>query len=197
MKHWTDRSVEDFQFRVAADFVMQLEAKMDQLDMSQAELAKAMGVTEGRISQIINSPGNLSLNLMVKCARVLGMKMSVVAYEDEDRENTQGPVDADIFRRCWEKAGCPRDFWALEEQHEQCDEKPRARAASAGQGAPQWGEASPVIISLGKVAAHERDNTPTDISAEYMELVGGGGEALTAFNSTSEVKLINLMFDSL
>jgi len=193
MKHWTSRSVEDFQFRLAADFIAQLEAKMEQLDMSQAELARAMDVTEGRISQIVNSPGNLSLNLMVKCARVLGMKLSVVAYEDEDKENNQGPVDAEIFRRCWEKAGYPRDFWALEEsQQERHNEKPQARAASTGQAEIPLRESPQVVISLDKAAMRENDAASNSAYVERFELMGGAGEVLTASNSIDDELISNV-----
>ncbi|HEX7317738.1 MAG TPA: helix-turn-helix transcriptional regulator [Pyrinomonadaceae bacterium] len=178
MKHWTDRSVEDFQFRVAADFVAQLEAKMEQLDMSQADLAKAMEVTEGRISQIINSPGNLTLSVMVKCVRVLGMKMSLVAYEDEDRENAHGPVDAEIFRHCWERLGCPRDFWALEEESLAC-------AASAM--TPQREERVKVTIQSWDVAAHAEGDASSEINLGAVELLGG--RPLTASNLESDIEL--------
>lgn len=186
MKHWTNRSVEDFQFRVAADFIAQLEAKMDELDMSQADLAKAMEVTEGRISQIINSPGNLSLNLMVKCVRVLGMKMSVVAYEDEDRENAHGPIDAEIFRLSWEKAGCPRDYWALEEsQHE--EELHTHAAPAASDATPQREGRVKLTIQSWKVAGHAEGDASSEIDLGAVELLGG--RPLTASNLESEIEL--------
>lgn len=113
--HWTERSSKDYQFRVSADFVAQLESRLDDLGWSQAKLAQELGVTEGRISQILNNPGNFSLNLMVKCVRALRMKMAIVAYDDGDVSNLMGPVNSEIFRLCWEKTGKPSDFWEVDQ----------------------------------------------------------------------------------
>jgi transcriptional regulator with XRE-family HTH domain len=114
MPHWTARSVDDFLYRIAADFITQLESKMKSEPLSKAELAQKLGVSKGRVSQIINNPGNLTLKMMIKCARCLGMKIAVVAYDDGDRENERGPINSEIFRVCWENSGQPKDFWALE-----------------------------------------------------------------------------------
>lgn len=113
--HWTKYSTEDFVFRIAVDFIFQLENKMAELPMSQDQLAKNMGVTKGRISQIFNNPGNLSLASIVKCANALKMKVAIVAYEDSDPENKKGPINSEIFKLCWEASGRPRDNWALQE----------------------------------------------------------------------------------
>jgi len=113
--HWTARSIKDYLFRIAADFIAQLENKMDSLPISQDELARRLGVTKGRVSQLINHPGNISLATMIEYAKALGMKVSVVAYEDNDPKNTKGPIDSEIFRICWEQLGKPRDFWDTQE----------------------------------------------------------------------------------
>lgn len=114
--HWTASSSKDFQFRVASDFVAQLESYMNDHGWNQAQLAKELQVTEGRVSQILNNPGNLSIGLMVKCVRALGMKMGIVVYNDDDTQNIQGPINPEVFRICWEKCGKPADFWMIEEQ---------------------------------------------------------------------------------
>jgi len=113
-KHWTARSNRDFLFRIVADFIVRVEKKMEQDNISQGMLAKKLGVSKGRISQVLNDPGNVSLLTVVKFARALGMKVSVVAYEDSDPKNIQGPVISEIFETCWEKCKKPHDFWALE-----------------------------------------------------------------------------------
>jgi len=113
--HWTTRSVKDYIFRIASDFIVQLENKIESLNISQDELAKKLGVTKGRVSQLINHPGNFSLGKMIEYAKALGMKVSVVAYEDNDPKNTKGPIDSEIFRICWEQLGKPRDFWAMQD----------------------------------------------------------------------------------
>lgn len=123
MKHWTERSVDDFLHRIASDFVTQLENKIESEPLSKIKLAEKLGVSKGRVSQILNNPGNLTLRMIIKCARALGMKVAIIAYDDSDKKNERGPVNSEIFRVCWENFGKPLDFWSLE--------KPRATATSA------------------------------------------------------------------
>lgn len=107
-QHWTERSSEDFVYSIASDFV---EAMVDALKanrISQAEFASMLGVSEGRVSQVISNPGNLRLTSIVKWTRALKMKVSIVAYDDGDAENVDGPVFAGVFRRAWEALGRPR-----------------------------------------------------------------------------------------
>lgn len=114
MTHWTESTYKDFLYRIADDFIVQIEDKMESLDISQDELAQMLGVTKGRVSQILNNPGNMKLGNIVKYARTLGMKVSIVAYEDQDPDNINGPINAEIFKICWEKYGSPKDFWEIE-----------------------------------------------------------------------------------
>ncbi|MBI4468188.1 MAG: XRE family transcriptional regulator [Acidobacteria bacterium] len=112
--HWSEQSTADFLYRIASDFVVQIEAKMESKRLSKSRLAQALGVSKGRVSQLLNNPGNLGLVTIVRCARALGLKVAIVAYDDADRDNTKGPIISDVFRICWENAGKPQDFWALE-----------------------------------------------------------------------------------
>jgi len=111
--HWTEKSTADFLFRIGSDFIAQIETKMETLPMKQNELAEKLGVSKGRVSQIFNNPGNLTLSMIIKCARAVGMKPSVVAYDDGDKENKYGPVHSELFRLCWEHSGKPRDIWSI------------------------------------------------------------------------------------
>lgn len=111
--HWTERSTADFVYKIASDFVLQLEKKMDGA-VSQKELAERLGVSVGRVSQVINNPGNLTIRNIVEYSRALGLKVSVVAYDDGDPENHNGPINSEIFYRCWQKNGEPTDFFALD-----------------------------------------------------------------------------------
>jgi hypothetical protein len=113
--HWTATSVDDFVYRISSDFALQIENKMDEEDITQSCLAEKLGVTPGRVSQILKDPGNLTLKKMVEYARSLGMKVSVVAYEDGDIHNRRGPINSQIFNRCWQKAGKPTDFFSLQQ----------------------------------------------------------------------------------
>jgi transcriptional regulator with XRE-family HTH domain len=114
--HWTESNVEAFIQRVTFDFITQLEKKMESSpDVNQSALAQKLDVTEGAVSQILNSPRNLTLKTMVRYARALGMKLAVVAYDDGDEENRRGPINSDIFRLCWERAERPRTFRQLQQ----------------------------------------------------------------------------------
>jgi transcriptional regulator with XRE-family HTH domain len=114
-KHWTERSITDYLFRIATDFIAQLESKMESLPISQDKLAKRLGITKGAVSQWINHPGNVTLRKMIEYARALGMKVSTIAYEDGDLENEKGPINSEVFKICWEQLGKPRDLWDIQE----------------------------------------------------------------------------------
>ena len=116
--HWTERSTKDYHFRIAADFIAQLEEKMESESITQDKLAELIGVTKGRVSQVLNNPGNLTIGLIVKFARALGMKVSLVAYDDDDPGNTRGPINSEIFKICWEDLGKPHDMWAFESKNQ-------------------------------------------------------------------------------
>lgn len=109
--HWTERNIKAYVFRIVADFIDQIENKMESLPISQDEFAKRLGVSKGRVSQILNRRGNVTLKTIVQCARTLGMKALVVAYEDDDPQNRKGPINPEVFRICWERSGKPRDLW--------------------------------------------------------------------------------------
>jgi len=120
-KHWTAESPEALKYAIASDFICQLQNKMDADGTSQKDVAKKIGKSEGYISQVINRPGNLTLKTMVDLARAVGLKVSIVAYEDETGDKT-GPVISQIFETCWEKAGKPRDLFGFPDFQETSEE---------------------------------------------------------------------------
>jgi transcriptional regulator with XRE-family HTH domain len=113
--HWTQKSTADFVYSISSNFVAQIEPKIEEEGISQNEIAEKMKKTSGRVSQLLNNPGNLSIRVMVEVARALGMKVGVVAYDDNDPDNTRGPIDPDVFRKCWENAGRPVNLFGVEE----------------------------------------------------------------------------------
>jgi predicted XRE-type DNA-binding protein len=112
--HWTEEGTDDFLYRIAADFIRQIENAMETAGVNQAELAKRLKVTEGRVSQVLNNPGNLTLKKIVEYVRALGRKVAIVEYDDGDTKNLNGPVNSEIFAKCWYEAGLPTDFFALQ-----------------------------------------------------------------------------------
>ena len=113
LMHWTSKGTNQLVYRISSDFVAQLQGKLEITGITNSELAKRIGVTIGRVSQVLNDPGNLTLKGTVKFARALGMKVAVVAYDDGDAMNNKGPINPEIFHACWQKAGAPRDFFEL------------------------------------------------------------------------------------
>ena len=86
---------------------------MDVLPMSQVELARELGLTEGAVSQVLNNQARLSLSTIIRYSRKLGLKVAVLAYDDNDPDNNRGPVNAEVFNECWERQGKPSDFFVL------------------------------------------------------------------------------------
>ena len=115
IKHWTERTITDFLYSMGADFVHQLESEMKGTGTTRVALAAKLGVSVGRVSQVLNNPGNLTLRAIIRYARACGRKVSIVTYDDGDPQNETGPVRAGIFTSCWELAGKPHDFFDMSE----------------------------------------------------------------------------------
>ena len=106
-KHWSLESDIDLRTRISFDFLAQIEEKMDENGWSRADMASAMGVTKGRISQVFNNPGNLTLKTMMRMAVAVGSFVSVVAYSQGGEGHEAGPVISCVFEACWEKMNKP------------------------------------------------------------------------------------------
>ena len=114
-RHWTQESTNAFVFRISSDFVAQLEKKIEEQEIKRTQLAEALRVTVGRVSQVLNNPGNLTIRKVVEYSRALGMKVAVIAYEDGDPENNRGPINSEVFSKCWQRLGRPDDLFAFEQ----------------------------------------------------------------------------------
>lgn len=115
-KHWTAESTNDFRFSVGADFIDQIEHQMMEKGWLQKDLAAMLGKSESWVSQFFNNPGNMSLSTMIEFGSVLGLKVGVLAYNDEDEINRRGPINSVVFQRCWKLLGKPRDQWDIDER---------------------------------------------------------------------------------
>lgn len=114
VKHWTSGSVDDYLYRIAFDFVQFIESVMEQEDVTQNELATRLGVSEGRVSQVLNNPGNLTLKKLVEYALAVNRKVSIIGYDDGDHSASCGPINGQVFEACWAKLGKPVDFFAVD-----------------------------------------------------------------------------------
>lgn len=159
--HWTASNIKDFVYRVASDFALQIEKRMDTENISQRELAKRVELSEGRVSQVLNNPGNLTLRKMVEFARGLGMKLAVVAYDDADPENVNGPINSEIFQVCWERSGSPTDFFEVSEITQVTYNTIVIPASNVriGEGVYWIGDRSSYLrLNLGEVSQHPSSN---------------------------------------
>jgi transcriptional regulator with XRE-family HTH domain len=178
--HWTERSIKDYLFRIAADFIGQLEDKMEMSGINQDKLAKILNVTKGWVSQVFNRPGNITIETMVKYARSLGMKVSIVAYEDDDPENKKGPINPEVFKICWERAGSPRDFWELQET-------PRYAATYINTTATQCTLSIKGAIPFPGICLFQ-PVTSGNVSAEWADIFHNLYDIKTATSSLGEFK---------
>jgi transcriptional regulator with XRE-family HTH domain len=114
MNHWTQESTKDFSYHISLDFFTQLQDRFDESEMLRKALAEQLNLSPGRVSQIFNDPPpNPKLDSLIRYASALGLKVSVVAYDDSDPTNDKGPIFSAIFAKCWERMGKPRDLSAL------------------------------------------------------------------------------------
>lgn len=66
----------DYEFdKVAIEVGEQIVARMEELGMTQADLAREMGVTRARVSQILRGNDNLTLKSIVAVAIGLGSRV--------------------------------------------------------------------------------------------------------------------------
>ena len=112
-RHWTERSVASFVHRIAFDFVTQIQKRMEEVSIRNKDVAKTLGVTPSAVSQVLNSPGNLTIVNAVEYARSVGLKVALVAYDDGDAQNQSGPISSEVFEQCWKLQGAPVDFFDL------------------------------------------------------------------------------------
>jgi len=114
-KHWTSDSVESYLFSLGFNFCEDILTRLHERKKSQKWLAHKLGVSEGRVSQILNNPGNMTLSSMIRWAKAVGMKVTVFAYDDGDSKNKKGPIISCVFHKCWEVTGKPEDMFRFEE----------------------------------------------------------------------------------
>jgi hypothetical protein len=162
LKHWTEESAEDYIYQIGSSFVRQLELFMG--DTKQHELAAALNVTPGRVSQMFNNPGNATLKRCVEYARVLGLKVAVVAYNDGDKENARGPIDGQVFEQCWQRSGRPNDFFDMQEQPIQMFTIAPGGGYVPGEVRPVFVQANSITTAIG-YSASAGTNTNTIRSA--------------------------------
>ncbi len=111
--HWSERSIGAFVHRIAFDFITQIQKRLEERRISKKDFARIVRVSPSRVSQVFNAPGNLTLANAAEYARAAGLKVALVAYDDGDPRNLNGPISSEIFEQCWKLQGEPIDFFQL------------------------------------------------------------------------------------
>lgn len=157
-QHWTERSVDDFVHRISNDFVVQLDKRIDDVGVTRTEVADRLGITGGAVSQALNAPGNWELKSMVRYARVLGLKVAIVAYDDDDPNNDNGPIVSELFAKCWERLGKPVDFFEFNDMK---------------QSSKCWTMTK--VRELGHEASTSSERSDIDVNVKYFAATGTSG----------------------
>lgn len=110
-----------------------IESSLKTYEMSQAELARRLGVSEARVSQILSSNGkNLQARTVARIAHALGLKALIDFVDAEEAWSTSASSGETTFRGSfsdWVKSACEAveadtgwvrgendNFWSLTEQ---------------------------------------------------------------------------------
>ena len=63
---------------LAAAFAAQIKQQLAHQGLSQLVLAQRLGLSEGRVSQLLHGRGNLTLRTMTNIAQVLGLELQLL-----------------------------------------------------------------------------------------------------------------------
>lgn len=71
------------------DALMILNQAFHQNPRSQKEIAQALGVTEGRVSQVLNGNGNLRISTVARYLSAMGFVLRIEADASKEHDPTQ------------------------------------------------------------------------------------------------------------
>ena|SRR6266436_209963 len=111
-RHWTEGNTPGLVRWIASDLMAQLEMRMEQIPgCNHVELSKRLRVTVGRVSQVMNTPGNITLRNAVHYSGAVDRKVVFVTYDAAVVPSGCAPISGDVFRACWEKLGRPLNMF--------------------------------------------------------------------------------------
>src|SRR5579864_1803914 len=115
VQHWTASSPLRMVHAISGDFVAQLETRIEEIPgFTHGDLAKRISVSLSRVSQVMNSPGNLTIKNTIVYANGVGGNVALVVYPMDPHSNG-APISGDVFRACWEIAGRPRNMFDIQD----------------------------------------------------------------------------------
>lgn len=144
--HWTAGKQVRLVLWIASDFIAQLETQIEQMPgFTHGDLAKRLNVSLGRVSQMMNSPGNFTLKNGCSYAGAVGLNVAMVTYPADCRN---APISGDVFRACWEVAGRPTNMFDVRDATVGFTSKSGWCGAAIGHAWPTaQTDARPVIVN--------------------------------------------------
>lgn len=97
-KHGQDRRALNRQLaRLPREVTTAITGRMKQLDMNKADLARKMGVSPGRVSQILSGDENITLHTLASVCVALDSQLDVKLVPNESsRAETRRPLAATV-----------------------------------------------------------------------------------------------------
>jgi transcriptional regulator with XRE-family HTH domain len=112
--------VEAAKHHVSFDFILSLQVRMQEKGITVKDLADKVGLTEARVNQFFKSPRKMTLETMNDWALAVGLKLSVVVYDDGDLKHI--PVFGETFNHLWITHGKPYSFNECEAIRKKCSD---------------------------------------------------------------------------
>jgi|APSaa5957512576_1039674.scaffolds.fasta_scaffold42429_2 hypothetical protein len=91
--------------------VRQIEARLRARGITHQMFADRLDVSQQRATRILNYPGNMTLDVMLRLAGAAQMKLAFVLYDPP--ENDPVTVAPEVFREVWEQAAQPTSMTQL------------------------------------------------------------------------------------
>lgn len=75
------------------EFALQISARMDELSVSRADLAAAIGHSPAYVTKVLRGDNNLTIETMVELCHILGGRLHFKIADDDQRIRWRGVVD--------------------------------------------------------------------------------------------------------
>lgn len=83
----SDRQHQDFRIeKILLNFTAEICARMEELNINRAELAKRLGRSRAFVSKVMNCNHNITLKTMDSISNALGMEIGIQVYEKKSIE---------------------------------------------------------------------------------------------------------------
>jgi transcriptional regulator with XRE-family HTH domain len=109
--------------RALAKVALRLSDLLEQRQLSQRDLARKLGVSEGRVSQILSADANLTIRTLARIADALDVDLDLSFHQRDHHESEDDGEDGDEDRchlRLVRGGWCPDEYWARDSDSGDC-----------------------------------------------------------------------------